>query len=121
MNYNKRKEVINQVSWSDLFSQDSYYWLQNSFQYSENINADDEMHGIKLAQKVRSYGRNELKDCQLVEAWDWVRAFPIKNWWKIYKFNKNSWNDIDDMKEVSWVNVPAPHTHWSYTTEVWRW
>jgi hypothetical protein len=121
MNYNKRKEVINQVSWSDLFSQDSYYWLQNSFQYSENINADDEMHGIKLAQKVRSYGRNELKDCQLVEAWDWVRAFPIKNWWKIYKFNKDSWNDIDDMKEISWVNVPAPHTHWSYTTEVGRW
>ena len=54
------------VSRRDMLAQDPYYGLANSFQYSENINCDDELHGIKLSQRVMSL--NECADCQLVSA-----------------------------------------------------
>lgn len=103
-----RKEVLNQVSRSDLFSQDNYFWLKNSFQYSENINADDEMHWIKLAQKIKSNSSSYYKDCQLIEAWDKVVVLPIKNGWSIRYFNKSNWNS--GWSTVSWVTIPAAWT-----------
>lgn len=112
MNYNRRKEVINQVSRADWFSQDSYYWLANSFQYSENINADDELHWIKLSQKI--YKDTNFANCQLVTVWDQVFAFPFLDWWKIYRFKKNSWNGTpgwwgnNDPIEVPWISLPNP-------------
>lgn len=59
--------VISQVSWTDWTSQDVYYWLEHSFQYSANINCDDEMHGIKLSQKAEFTSQNP--NCQLVSVW----------------------------------------------------
>ena len=59
--------VISQVSWTDWTTQDVYYWLEHSFQYSANINCDDEMHGIKLSQKAEFTSQNP--NCQLVSVW----------------------------------------------------
>ena len=118
--YSKSKEVLNQVSWSDLFSQDNYFWLKNSFQYSENINADDELHWIKLAQKIKHNTSSYLADCQLIESGNFVYAFPIKNWWKIRVFNKN--NRSSWWIEVSWITLPAAWTvaAW-YDISIWFW
>lgn len=85
------KDVISNVSWRDGLSQDPYFWLEYSFQYSENINVDDEWHGIKLSQKVHE-ADNVCKDCQLISAWDKVFAIP-KKWWGVVKyFNQDSWD-----------------------------
>ena len=106
------KEVLSQVSRADWFSQDSYFGLPNSFQYSENINCDDELHGIKLSQKV--YGSSNFANCQLLDVGDKIFAFPFIDGWKVYYFNKNSWNgtpgwwDSDDPVEVPWITIPAP-------------
>jgi hypothetical protein len=67
---------ISQVSWTDWTAQDVYYWQEHSFQYSANINCDDEMHGIKLANKA-IHTSNYAK-CQLVSDWEhWVFALPL--------------------------------------------
>ena len=56
--WEKRKQVqrwwniISQVSWTDGTAMDVYYWMDHSFQYSQNINTDDEMHWIKLSTKA---------------------------------------------------------------------
>ena len=60
--------VISQVSWTDWTAQDVYYWQEHSFQYSANINCDDEMHGIKLSQKAEFTSQNA--NCQLVSVWE---------------------------------------------------
>lgn len=68
---------ITQVSWTDWTALDTYYWLEHSFQYSANINCDDEMHGIKLANKATF--SNHYKECQLVSCWiNWVMALNVK-------------------------------------------
>ena len=59
--------VISQVSRTDWTAQDVYYWQEHSFQYSANINCDDEMHGIKLSQKAEFTSQNP--NCQLVSVW----------------------------------------------------
>lgn len=65
-----RKEwQITQVSWTDGTAQDVYYWQEHSFQYSANINCDDEMHWIKLSNKARFTNADALKECQLVSVW----------------------------------------------------
>ena len=84
------KWTISQVSRADGVSLDQYYWLKNSFQYAENINCDDEMHGIKLAQKM-DYSSWVLKNCQLVSAWDYVYALSMDNW-AVKKFNEDNWS-----------------------------
>lgn len=118
--YNKGKEVLNQVSWADWFTQDNYFGLKNSFQYSENINCDDELHWIKLSQKIKHYSHNSISDCQLVEAWDDIYAIPIKNWWKVYKFNKTNWNNISSMTEISGFTIPSPWSiPWWSTGNAW--
>lgn len=72
-----RKEwVISQVSWTDWTAQDVYYWQEHSFQYAENINTDDEMHGIKLTQAATHV--SYFAKCQLVSCGgNWVMALPL--------------------------------------------
>lgn len=68
--------IISQISWTDGVSQDTYYWLENSFQYAANINTDDELHGIKLSNRA-DFTSNYAK-CQLVSLWErWVMALPV--------------------------------------------
>ena len=72
----KNGNRISQVSWTDWTALDVYYWLDHSFQYSRNINTDDELHGIKLSTKAiftDSYAR-----CQLTSLWsNWIMALPV--------------------------------------------
>ena len=76
-----KKWKISQVSWTDGTAQDTYYWLEHSFQYAANINCDDELHGLKLAQKV--IDSSSYEKCQLVSFWnEWVVAMPL-NWWNV--------------------------------------
>ena len=77
-NYSKKKWSISDVSWRNMLSQDPYFWLKNSFQYSENINCDDELHGIKLSQRIMS--KNDCANCQLVSAGDMVFTVPMSGW-----------------------------------------
>ena len=82
------KDRISNVSWRDCLSQDPYYWLENSFQYSENINVDDELHGIKLSQKVLT--ANVCANCQLISAWDHVFALDKQGTQNVKYFNKDN-------------------------------
>ena len=59
------KSTLADVSWRDMLAQDPYYGLSNSFQYSENINCDDELHGIKLSQRIMSKN-GTCEDSQLI-------------------------------------------------------
>lgn len=71
----RRNWTISQVSWTDGTAQDVYYWQEHSFQYSANINCDDEMHGIKLSNYARFTNAEALKECQLISVgWNWVVA-----------------------------------------------
>jgi hypothetical protein len=82
--------VISQVSWTDWTAQDVYYWQEHSFQYSANINCDDELHGIKLSNKA--IHTNNFSKCELVPIWDlWVAAMPL-DWWDIYRIECNGSN-----------------------------
>ena len=84
-----QKNQISDISWRDGLSQDPYFWLENSFQYSENVNVDDEWHGIKLSQKVLT-ADNVCKNCQLISAWDKVFALDKKGSANVKYFNKNN-------------------------------
>lgn len=81
----KKKWQISQVSWTDWVALDPYYWLEHSFQYSANINCDDELHWIKLSQKV--INSSSYSKCQLV-SWgnQWVIALWL-NWWWVSKIS----------------------------------
>lgn len=83
------KGTISQVSRADWVSLDQYYWLQNSFQYAENLNTDDEMHWVKLAQKVSD--SSALANCQLVSAGDRVFSLNMTSWAVTY-FSENNWS-----------------------------
>ncbi len=98
------KWSITDVSWRDGFSQDPYYWLSNSYQYSENINTDDELHWIKLAQKALS--ANVCPKCNLVQAGGQVFALPL-DWWTVKVFNSSNWTsptstNADIHSSASW-------------------
>lgn len=89
----KTQWVISQVSWTDWTAQDVYYWLEHSFQYSANINCDDEMHGIKLANLPAHTG--SYAKCQLVSLWNyWVIALPtdVSSAPKIFSYTWSSWS-----------------------------
>lgn len=74
----RKSATISQASWTDGTSLDPYYWLEHSFQYAANVNADDELHGVKLAQQA--HFNSTYKKCQLISLWDnWVAALPM-NW-----------------------------------------
>ena len=98
----KSGNIISQVSWTDWTALDVYYWLDHSFQYSRNINCDDELHGIKLATQAiftTSYAK-----CQLTSLGDnWVMALPVDV------------KDSGDEKRLkrfqyNWANATSPHT-----------
>ena len=91
---------ISQVSWTDWTALDVYYWLDHSFQYSRNINCDDELHGIKLSTKA--YFTNNFAKCQLtslgengVVALD-VSGLNMPKYFNQYTFF--SWADTWDQK-----------------------
>lgn len=117
---------ISQVSWTDWTAQDTYYWLEHSFQYAANINCDDELHWLKLSQKVInswSYG-----SCQLVSFWDkWVVALPL-NWWNVNLIKCNgssiSWSYFWPTPKKAWDSDIVPWTEfqwrfWYWTTVEW--
>lgn len=69
---------ISQVSWVDWTAMDVYYWMNHSFQYSQNINTDDEMHGIKLSTKAvftPYYSKSQLTSLGN----NWIVALDV-NW-----------------------------------------
>jgi len=95
---------ITEVSWTWWTAQDVYYWLDHSFQYSANINTDDEMHWIKLA--TRAVHTDSYAKCQLVSLWKHgVMALPVDlaEWddkaLKRFQFNwyysQNQWTEFD--------------------------
>lgn len=98
----KKTWVISQASWTDGTSLDPYYWLEHSFQYSANVNADDELHWIKLAQ--RAHFNATYKKCQLVSLGNgWVAALPM-TWGspKIMKWTSSGWST----ETCNWANTP---------------
>jgi hypothetical protein len=83
--------VISQVSWTDWTAQDVYYWQEHSFQYSANINCDDEMHGIKLSQKAEFASHNA--NCQLISCGgNGVIALRTDQYAQPYIFNQNNFS-----------------------------
>ena len=81
---------ISQVSWTDWVTQDVYYWLEHSFQYSSNINTDDELHWIKLS--TNAVFTNHYAKCQLTSVWDqWVIALDLSGSVKPIWFNENNY------------------------------
>lgn len=129
---------ITELSWTQGIAQDKYYWVEHSFNYSENINCDDEMHGIKLATKVTSDTSNWLENCQLVSVWNnWVIALPLDNsgrkvklfeWDEDNGFNildNNAWptpssSEADFVETAPWVVFQDYFWYWvKVTTEVW--
>ena len=101
--------IISQVSWTDWTTMDTYYWLQHSFQYSRNINCDDEMHWIKLSTKAEFTSVDALKKCQLVSVWDqWVVA--LKTDWSanprwFNNSNFTSWWTATGESSKPWINI----------------
>ena len=120
-NWNK----ITQVSWTDWTALDPYYWLEHSFQYSANINCDDEMHGIKLANKADFV--TDFPKSQLISCWDqWVMALRTDRYATPIMFNETtfythgtSWgsdsgNPNTKLKVCPWVVFQDYVWFWAY-------
>ena len=122
---------ISQVSWTDWTTQDVYYWLEHSFQYSENINCDDELHWIKLSS--RAVFTSNYAKCQLTSLGEhWVMALPIQStWtnidWKRFMFTSYFRTDsqtgnisVDDTKWFNELDNWALTTyHYNYRAVPW--
>lgn len=104
---------ITEVSWTWWTAQDVYYWLDNSFQYSANINTDDEMHWIKLA--TRAVHTDSYAKCQLVSLWEHgVMALPVdvhtdytEERLKRFKYNgfyDSDWDELPDNQKWTELN-----------------
>ena len=113
--------VISQISWTDWTALDTYYWLANSFQYSANINTDDEMHWIKLS--TRALHTDKYAKCQLVSLWEnWVMALPIDTdnredevFLKRFQCNWYAWTP-----QFEELNIDAGTTRWyNYNAVPW--
>ena len=114
-----RKEwVISQVSWTDWTAQDVYYWQEHSFQYSANINCDDEMHGIKLAN--RAWFTSNYAKCQLISCGEHgVMALPIaaESWDEItiktFQYNWHyppSWESVwEELISNAWTAISSKY------------
>ena len=116
----KSGNKITQVSWTDWVTQDVYYWLEHSFQYSSNINCDDELHWIKLSTKANS--TSNYSWCQLVSAWEhWVFPIPIAGGdVSLMKFNWSSWTgSVVASTEVSVSSKVVPWT--IFQDYMWWW
>lgn len=112
--------AISEWSWTGWTALDNYYGLEHSFQYSSNINCDDEMHWIKLSNRVWKIS-NSYKKCQLVSLGEHgVMALPIdgittgtSSYLKRIQYNwYNNWTEHDNhagealainSKAVSWT------------------
>lgn len=94
---------ISQVSWVDWTAMDVYYWMDHSFQYSSNINCDDELHWIKLSTKAEF--TENFKHCQLTSLWDNGVAALDVTWLAVPKF-------FDHTTFTGWW------TWWSWTPRV---
>lgn len=101
---------ISQVSWTDGTALDVYYWLDHSFQYSSNINCDDEMHWIKLS--TQAHFTTSYKKCHLTSLWEHgVMALPVdtNNWTddlilKRFQFNWSLWTtEWSEMDARAWT------------------
>lgn len=116
----KKTWIISQSSWTDWTSLDPYYWLEHSFQYAANVNADDELHWVKLAQQA--HFNSSYAWCQLISLWNnWVAALP-KAWWAphIIKRTSSGWGT----ETCSWQNVPtqSKFVPWVvFQDYVWYW
>lgn len=129
--------ILSQVSWTDWVAQDVYYWLEHSFQYSSNINCDDELHWIKLASRADFLA--DYKKCQLVSLWAyWVMALPVEtttpidelhlkrfqyNWYyaqtKWQELNSNLWTIYSYINDaVPWVVFQDYFWFWYNTSPV---
>jgi len=125
----KKTWVISQSSWTDWTSLDPYYWLEHSFQYAANVNADDELHWVKLAQQA--HFNSNFDKCQLIALWDnWVLAMPMDNtssasWATLIEWDwswhehttswnipEKAWDTIRDKKLAPWV---------VFQDNVWYW
>lgn len=124
----RKQWQITQVSWTDWTAQDVYYGLENSFQYAANINCDDEMHWIKLANAIDSTGSYSAS--QLVSLWNngviglpaTVDAAP-----KIFEWTWNSWtwgSDAWPSVKKSWADtcpwVVFQDRFWYGVTDSWN-
>ena len=118
---------ITQVSWTDWIAQDVYYWLDHSFQYSSNVNCDDELHWIKLSS--RAVFTDKYAKCQLTSLGNyWVMALPINTtsssdptiylWKRFYfksYFKENTQTHdilVDDEDWFSEIDSEALDTHY---------
>lgn len=122
--------IISECSWTWWTAQDVYYWLANSFQYSANINTDDEMHGIKLSTRA-VYLPNRYKKCQLVSLGnDGVMALPVDTSTpydtvslKKFQFNgfyDSYWEELPDSQKWTEINNDAGTTY-SYKYKAVPW
>lgn len=112
--------TISQVSWTDWVTQDVYYWLDHSFQYSSNINCDDELHWIKLA--TRTAFTDRYSKCQLVSLWEyWVMALPL--WtvpWDEELLKRFQYNWYYETPQFEELNTSAGTTYsYRYRTVPW--
>jgi len=123
----RKNWVISQVSRTDWTALDQYYWLEHSFIYSANINCDDELHGIKLSQKV--INSSSYSDCQLVSAGEhWVFAIPL-NWWTVSRISCNgssiSWSwtsmSVSWSYDVAWATIfqDSLYVWWNASSAGW--
>lgn len=120
--------VISQVSWTDWTAQDVYYGLEHSFQYSANINTDDEMHGIKLANEPAH--TSNYAQCQLVSLWNnGVIALPTttNSAPKIFEYTGSSWTWWSEAWPVvkgSWIKtcpwVVFQDRFWYWASSGWN-
>ena len=135
---------ISQVSWTDWTAMDVYYWMDHSFQYSRNINCDDELHWIKLS--TAQHFTTSYKKCHLLSLWEhWVMALPVdtnKAWDEttLKKFQYNSsnvsspltpwWDELDSQAwtsysynydAVEWVVFQDRYWFWSNRTQPSSW
>ena len=126
----KKQWQITQVSRTDWTAQDVYYWLENSFQYASNINCDDEMHGIKLANKVNN--TSSYSACQLVSLWNnGVMALPAVtsstpqrfewSWSSRSTKNSSAWPavQVSWWKTCPWVIFQDRFWYWIYDSGAW--
>ena len=110
---------ITQVSWTDWVTMDNYYWLEHSFLYSSNINADDELHGIKLSS--RAWFTDKYAKCQLISLWNsGVAALPMGNWATtadIKRFKYNGHNFSSPANSWKYNQTHMDYTIWQLISE----
>lgn len=118
----RKSATISQASWTDGTSLDPYYWLEHSFQYAANVNADDELHGVKLAQQA--HFTSAFNKCQLIPLWDnGVLAMPMEATSNISEATIIEWDWSWDSETTTW-NTPS---RWKFVPwvvfqdKVWYW